>query len=69
MREQLSILSSQWNQSLKSLFESDPTRGARYVAEGAGLRFDYSKHWVDQTVLDALISMLDECDFDTVRQQ
>ncbi|MGB0359688.1 MAG: glucose-6-phosphate isomerase [Litorivicinaceae bacterium] len=69
MREQLSILSSQWNQSLKSLFESDPNRGARYVAEGAGLRFDYSKHWVDQTVLDALISMLDECDFDTVRQQ
>jgi len=69
MREQLSILSSQWNQSLKSLFESDPNRGARYVAEGVGLRFDFSKHWIDQTVLNALVTMLDECDFDTVRQQ
>ena len=69
MKDQLSIFASQWNQSLKSLFESDPNRGASYVAEGAGLRLDYSKHWIDQSVLDALITMLNECDFNTMRQQ
>ena len=69
MKDQLSILSSQWNQSLKTLFTNDPGRGARYVVEGAGLRLDYSKHWIDQSVLDALITMLAECDFDSMRQQ
>ena len=69
MKDQLSILSSQWNQSLTTLFTNDPGRGARYVVEGAGLRLDYSKHWIDQSVLDALITMLAECDFDSMRQQ
>ena len=63
MNDQLSTLSRQWNQSLRTLFERDPDRGSRYVAEGAGLRLDYSKHWIDDAVLQALLRLLDECQF------
>ena len=69
MKGLLSTLSSQWNQSLEDLFEGDPERGTRYVTEGAGLRFDYSKHWVDQSVLDALFDILAECGFGGMRGQ
>jgi glucose-6-phosphate isomerase len=69
VKDQLSILSSHWNQSLRALFENDPSRGTRYVAEGAGLRLDYSKHWIDQSVLDALVNILDECGFYRLRYQ
>ena len=53
----------------EDLFEGDPDRGARYVTEGAGLRFDYSKHWIDQSVLDALFDILTECEFGGMRGQ
>ena len=69
MKGLLSTLSNQWNQSLEDLFERDPERGTRYVTEGAGLRFDYSKHWVDQSVLDALFDILAECGFGGMRGQ
>jgi glucose-6-phosphate isomerase len=61
LNDQLSTLSRQWNQSLRTLFERDSDRGSRYVAKGAGLRLDYSKHWVDDAVLQALLRLLDEC--------
>ena len=63
MNDQLSDLARQWNQSLRTLFERDSDRGSRYVAEGDGLRLDYSKHWIDDAVLQALLRLLDECQF------
>jgi glucose-6-phosphate isomerase len=48
-------------QPLKSLFESDPTRGPRMTAEAAGLFLDYSKNLItDQTIL-FLIRLANEC--------
>jgi len=67
LNDQLSTLSKQWNQSLRTLFERDSDRGSRYVAKGAGLRLDYSKHWVDDAVLQALVRLLDECLFSAQR--
>lgn len=69
MKDQLTHLSSEWNQSLKALFEADPERGARFVVEASGLRFDYSKHWIDRSVLRALVDMLGECDFESMRDR
>ena len=42
---------------LRSLFASDPTRGTRFVAEGAGLYFDYSKHRVTGETLERLFAL------------
>lgn len=69
MNDQLSTLSKQWNQSLKTLFEYHPDRGSTFVAEAAGLRLDYSKHWIDEAVFQALLRLLDECHFSSKREQ
>ena len=69
MKDQINALANQWNQSLKDLFESDSERGSRFVTTGAGLRLDYSKHWIDQAVLEALIDILVNCDFVAKRDQ
>ena len=42
---------------LRQLFVDDPARAERYVLEVADLRIDYSKHLVDDTVLDALLAV------------
>ena len=40
---------------LRDLFDSDATRGERFVAEGAGLFLDYSKNRItDQTLVHLL---------------
>jgi glucose-6-phosphate isomerase len=36
---------------LRQLFADDPERAERYVVEVADLRIDYSKHRIDDTVL------------------
>jgi glucose-6-phosphate isomerase len=45
---------------LGELFESDPTRGERLVAEGAGLHLDYSKHLVTDDTLQLLRKLATE---------
>ena len=42
---------------LRELFASDPDRGARLTAEGAGLFLDYSKHRVTDETLRLLLEL------------
>jgi glucose-6-phosphate isomerase len=45
---------------LKDLFASDPTRGERLVAEGAGLYLDYSKNRVTDETIGLLLQLAEE---------
>jgi glucose-6-phosphate isomerase len=69
LNDEISILSKEWNQSLRTLFENNPNRGSDFVTEAAGLRLDYSKHWIDEAVLQALLRLLDECHFQDQREK
>jgi glucose-6-phosphate isomerase len=42
---------------LRSLFEADPARGTRFVAEAAGLYMDYSKHRARGETLERLFAL------------
>jgi glucose-6-phosphate isomerase len=42
---------------LRSLFDADPARGSRFVAEAAGLYLDYSKHRVVRDTLERLFAL------------
>jgi len=42
---------------LRTLFERDPTRGERLVAEGAGLTLDYSKNRISDETLRLLLAL------------
>ena len=42
---------------LRSLFDADPARGTRFVAEAAGLYMDYSKHRVVRETLERLFAL------------
>ncbi len=48
-------------QHLRNLFASDPGRGERLTAEGAGLFLDYSKNRVTGETLRLLIELANEC--------
>jgi len=61
--DEIASISRQWNQTLTTLFQNDSGRASRFVAEGAGLRLDYSKHWLDSAVLSKLFGLLDTSDF------
>jgi glucose-6-phosphate isomerase len=45
---------------LRELFASDPQRGTRLTAEGAGLYLDYSKHRVTDRTLELLLALAEE---------
>src|SRR4051812_14835385 len=47
---------------LRDLFAADAGRGERFVAEGAGLYLDYSKHRVTGETLQLLLQLAGECD-------
>ncbi|HEX2194965.1 MAG TPA: glucose-6-phosphate isomerase, partial [Candidatus Limnocylindria bacterium] len=47
---------------LRQLFADDPRRGERFVAEGAGLYLDYSKHRITDETLKLLLDLAAECD-------
>ncbi len=53
---------------LRDLFDDDPQRGERLVAEGAGLFLDYSKNRVSDETLSLLIALADECGFPQRRE-
>ncbi len=42
---------------LRELFATDPQRAERYVAHAGDLRIDFSKHRIDDGVLDALVEL------------
>jgi len=46
---------------LRSLFAVDPSRGARFSAEGAGLFLDYSKNRITEETVRLLVSLADAC--------
>jgi glucose-6-phosphate isomerase len=46
---------------LRDLFEDDPERGKRLVAEGTGLFLDYSKNRVTDETLKLLVELAEEC--------
>ncbi len=43
--------------TLRELFADDPERADRYVITAGDLRIDYSKHRIDDTVVDALLDI------------
>lgn len=45
---------------LRDLFRSDPHRGETYVARGAGLYLDYSKHIIADTTLQLLAQLAEQ---------
>ena len=45
---------------LRQLFDEDPGRGERLVAEGAGLYLDYSKHRITDETVQLLLQLADE---------
>jgi glucose-6-phosphate isomerase len=48
------------DQTLRDLFAADPDRAARYVAEAAGLRLDYSKNRITDETLDLLFKLAEQ---------
>jgi glucose-6-phosphate isomerase len=46
---------------LREIFEDDPDRGTRLVAEGAGLYLDYSKHRVTDETMRRLVALAEAC--------
>jgi glucose-6-phosphate isomerase len=46
---------------VRQLFADDPGRGERFVAQGAGLYLDYSKHRMTGDTLRLLLQLADEC--------
>jgi len=48
------------NAHLRDLFASDPARGERFVAQGAGLYLDYSKNRISDETLQMLLALANE---------
>jgi glucose-6-phosphate isomerase len=46
---------------LRELFDADPGRGERLVAEGAGLYLDYSKNRITDKTIQLLTALADDC--------
>lgn len=49
------------NLHLRDLFASDPKRGERFIAEAAGLYFDYSKNRINDETLRLLLALANDC--------
>ncbi len=48
-------------QHLRELFASDPERGTRLTAEGAGIFLDYSKNRITNETIELLVQLAEEC--------
>jgi glucose-6-phosphate isomerase len=46
---------------LRDLFAADPGRGERLVLEAEGVYFDYSKNRIDDTTLELLVRLAEDC--------
>src|SRR5690242_17729949 len=49
------------NTHLRQLFAEDPSRNARFSAEGAGLYLDYSKNRITDETIKLLLQLAREC--------
>src|ERR1700682_3479628 len=52
---------------LREMFATDPGRGERFVAEGAGVYLDYSKNRITEETLRLLLRLAEECGVATWR--
>lgn len=59
MIKDLQALAKHWTPTLSELFTEDPDRGRRMVIDAAGIRLDYSKHWITEEHRDRLIEALE----------
>jgi len=48
--------------SLEEMFSTDSTRSARYTINAAGLCFDYSKNFINESVQDLLVKTAEQAD-------
>jgi glucose-6-phosphate isomerase len=55
--------------SVRSLFETDPARYARYSLEAAGLFLDYSKNKITEDVADHLVALAMAADLEGARER
>ncbi|MHC1480410.1 glucose-6-phosphate isomerase [Frateuria aurantia] len=53
---------------LRDLFATDPQRAERYTLEAVGIRFDYSKHRIDDTTLAQLFALARESQLESRRE-
>lgn len=65
----LQSLAGGFQATLSDLFNADPHRAQTFVAEGAGLRLDYSKHWLTADIQAALIDALNAQGFAAKRAE
>jgi glucose-6-phosphate isomerase len=54
--------------TLRQLFDADPGRGERLVAEGAGLYLDYAKQRVDDETMALLFALAEGCGLEQRRE-
>ena len=57
------------NRHLRELFDADPSRGERMVAEGTGLYLDYSKNRVTDETLSLLVALAEQTGMPERREQ
>jgi glucose-6-phosphate isomerase len=65
--EWAALLGTKPHAPLRELFAADPARAARYTFRCADLLVDCSKHWIDDSVLDALYAVLAVSPFEARR--
>jgi glucose-6-phosphate isomerase len=58
LKKDLQSLAGGFHANLSDLFNADPNRAQTFVAEGAGIRLDYSKQWLTADIQAALIEAL-----------
>jgi glucose-6-phosphate isomerase len=66
--DSLSRAADDFDQSLETLFRSDPDRVTRYVIEAAGICMDYSRHWMTDAVRAELTACLEARQFEAKRR-
>jgi glucose-6-phosphate isomerase len=57
------------NRHLRELFDADPSRGERMVAESTGLYFDYSKNRITDETLPLLVALAEQTGMPERREQ
>lgn len=68
--QQLHTLAAQWRERhLRDIFAADPQRFARYSVQLDGLLADFSKHWLDDTTLTALLALAEAAELPACRAQ
>lgn len=55
-------LAGEQAQTIKELFKADRSRAKQFSVEWDGLFFDYSKHRIDEEIMDALMDLAKECE-------